>query len=192
METLVRFWKKQSLLAKYFYIFIVSFVGIIILLGSLQTHFKPIYQDKFTYTQSQKIYFNNIRSFYYHKFKDEISGFDKYLLRKGSWDTAHIGFHWQILDNIASNEAYLYPYFFGIGARYPETAHLLINNKKYKIYPQNTDSLRWIAYKMLLEIEEKNSNFELQLPSGKNPLFPQKKQIRNTQTLLEDYFKWTE
>ena len=195
MHPIKKWWAKQNVLSKSFYVFLLSFVLLIFGSAFFISHTLPEYKSSNEYTQSQKVYFHNVRSYYYKHHYDQLSGFEHYLLKRGSWDTNHVGFHWKILDNIRSSEAYIYPHFFGISKSYPEAAYLKFgSNHKIKIYPQNTDSLRYAAYFLLnhFKQESQTDSILLMIDGMSYPYLHDKKQVKNTQTILEDYFKLTE
>lgn len=69
---------------------------------------KPVNWNKFeTHTTSDsRLYFNNIRSFYYHRYPEEKPPMVLYRLKNRIKDTADVQLHFTIVLNILTDEAF--------------------------------------------------------------------------------------
>lgn len=181
--------KNMPLLAKALLAFISIVLGLSFLFAP-QPKPVSIYDISFATTSSSKLYFKNVRSYYYDIIHDNKSRFTFYKLKRRSRDTLTPLVQFEIIDNPLADEAYLYAKINPLNRDSLKlvTTHLdsivkvklsLMNNEAYY-------KLGAIVYRALIH------NNPVYLTDGNDTikqLYTTKLENLNAEIVLEDYFK---
>ncbi len=147
----------------------------------------------FNMTSSARLYFRNVRSYYYQIKPDKASRFILYHLKAQETLSGKLHLDFTIVENPLQDEAYIFLELQGSGKQY-ENPHVLINTdqgltEKWPLNGLNNEEhLKTAAalWKALL-LEQK---VFLQMGNeGITPFLDQPRTRKNAEIILEDYFK---
>ncbi|MGB0176296.1 MAG: hypothetical protein ACPF9D_03960 [Owenweeksia sp.] len=175
---------------------VIGFVVIILALAFLfAPQPKPVDVSSvdFHMTSSSRLYFRNVRSYYYDVEVHKASGFVLYRLKRRERDTSHTCILFSIIENTGQDEAYIYLELQDPGKQYPEP-YVLISKVTgvSEVQPlhdlDNEEHFRTAAaiWKGLLQDDA------FILVSGTDTLadvLNDRKTRKDAEIVLEDYFK---
>lgn len=173
----------------------VGALGLLLIIGLnvmfLHKKFLNSPPDEVHFTQSAWMYFSNVRSYYYTRTEDTVSGFLIFKHRKFT-ATADAGdLHLQLIVNPAAQSAYLYPdlTIFGDTLRKLE---IWAMNDTLKLFPAETSSLKGHFSKLNTWLEDDADVYLLvnEMPSS-TALYQNKKARKNLAQMIFDYMKLT-
>jgi hypothetical protein len=172
-------------------------IGFIIILLSLAFLFAPdaspapkLGKVSFKTTSDARIYFHNLRSFYYSIDATSKKPMQIYSLRRRQKNLDSLSLQFDIIQNPGSNQAFIYS-ALGTGFEHIDSAFVTVEKSKESTYYSNlraTDhyKLARLVYKALEE------NRKVYLMSAKDTvvnLYNSEQSAINAEITLEDYFK---
>lgn len=136
----------------------------------------------FSYTSSAKLYFHNVRSFYYQRTNEDAAGFYRYTLKKQLEQERNLPIQLSILDNWRNDEVYMHVDFDTT----LRTLHIDTNVIDVKSF--NNIEMHQIAASLFIALSNDDvvkavysdsSTYEYNKNKDRSPL----------ETILFDYFK---
>jgi hypothetical protein len=101
---IVQYWKKIRPPVRWMLLFFLGWITLVIAL-SPKVPAQDLYETNFSYTQSAKLYFHNMRSFYF--LSDTYRGFRRHQIKKLRNIKTPLSF--VILENVQAEEVYIFP-----------------------------------------------------------------------------------
>ncbi len=179
--------------AKWLIAFIIIVLGLSFLFAP-RPHPIVLTEISFTTTSSSRLYFKNVRSYYYNIYPREKPPFTIYRLKRRIRDTNQAYLQFMIIDNQSADEAYIYAESSPVFKQYDSLAVFIPNVK------DTTDRLAFLstmisedhylfAGVVFTKLLRGEKVFLMNKSDTLTELFTGKKELRNASTVLEDYFK---
>jgi hypothetical protein len=149
----------------------------------------------FRTTESEELYFKNMRSFFYHIEEDKQSGFTIYRIKSRNLDTAKASLTYALVNNWRQDETYILteanPALNSL-----EDIHIEIGFENGSTYVDSfylADSFRHylIAEQVFEAVQEDSSTVHLTYNNRKVEIWKNKDERKSVRRTLKDYFKLT-
>ncbi len=141
------------------------------------------FNTDFSYTSSSKIYFNNVRSYYYIRSNEQKAGFHSYELKKQRMRAEEWPFTLLLLDNWRSEEVYINVEMDSL------LVALEVDTTRYMVKAFNRDDMHAIAASVYLAVKE-NKIVKAVYSDSTTIVFDDRKDRKALETCLFDYFRW--
>lgn len=155
---------------------------------------KPVNWDKFEAhtTSDSRLYFNNIRSFYYHRYPEERPPMILYRLKNRVNDTTHVQLHFTIVQNILTDEAFTVAEWQNLPESKENMRLMAYTQKDTVTLPLNNLNARGeyqLAQVVYTTLQEEGQLYLAHKNDSIAGLLHTPKQRETVETVLRDYFK---
>jgi hypothetical protein len=182
MEKLLNRWNSLNPPVRWMIYFFSFWIFMSILLSPKAPE-KDLMALNFKYTQSGKMYFHNIRSFYYTR--DNYRGFQRYQLKK--LEKTDVPLNFVLLENLASEELFIAPM---IDSNWLHSEVFIASDTVFELLNSNRDYMHTLAAHIFLALEN-GEDVRLRNRAGETWSMQEDVYIRKgIETVLFDYFRW--
>lgn len=141
------------------------------------------FQSDYSYTTSSKVYFNNVRSYYYTRMDEKAAGFHRFELKKQQMHADDWPLLLSLMDNWRNDELYVHVDLDST------MIALEIDTATYKCEAFNREAMHRIAASLYLAV--KNDKTIRAVYNDKSKvIFEDSKDRKVLETTLFDYFRW--
>ncbi len=142
------------------------------------------YHTDFSYHSSAKLYFHNVRSYYYYREEEDKAGFFRYELKKQRMMDSLLPFGLFILDNWRSDEVYILLEFDST------ISHIKVDTTTFNAASLNRDKMHLMAASIYMALNDDKPIMVKSENGSFEKVCTDRKQIKTLETVLFDYFRW--
>ena len=189
----MQWYKSIPILGRAVILFVVCFLSLILLFAP-RPHPVDMHTASFGMTSSARLYFHNVRSYYYDIKPHEASRFVLYHLKRRERDTNVVCLQFTIVENTSGEEAFIYIELQDAGKQY-QKPHVLISTKSLDstvtepLYNLNNEGHYQLAAAIWKALLEDQDFYLLDDRDTVGPLLQTHRARKNAEIVLEDYFK---
>lgn len=189
-----KYWRKFQSLSPPIRWFALSIIALVILAILSAPESKPVDYRSISYlsTADSRLYFKNIRSYYYHIDRHSKAPMLIYSLKRRSPERDSLSLSFNIVQYPGAEEIYIYS---EIGKSFEQYDSLRVIFEKYSGHEDlqgiNSEGHFRIAAKTYTSLLEEKAVFLMNYQDTISPLFQDKASRLDAEITLEDYFKLT-
>lgn len=184
INNLLHWWKHKVSPPIRWMVYLFAAMFSLSLMFAPEVRSKDYAQTDFTYHSSAKLYFHNVRSYYYYRDEEEKAGFYRYELKKQRMIDSLLPFGLFLLDNWRSSEVYIW--------LNPDSTitHIKIDSTTFSTQTLNREKMHLMAASIYQALLNDQSIFAKTQEGPYVEILTDRKEQKALETILFDYFRW--